>query len=308
MLACWLESPAARVRLEDWSEVSGLDLVALGTTATQDEIRDTAVTQPLVVAAELLAAAELRERGFLPEYGEEPAEAHRETVVAGHSIGELAALAMAGVIDDSSAIRLAAVRGAAMARACAEHETSMVAVLGGREEDVRESIASAGLFAANVNASGQIVAAGDAENCAAFAANPPARAKVRPLEVAGAFHTPFMASAVEEFATAAAGVAVHDPACTLLSNADGAVVTSGLEAVDRVVAQITSPVRWDLCGLTQLDLGVTAFVELPPAGALAGIAKRQMRDAERLAVAAPGDLDAVPGLAGAAMAGEYHCA
>ena len=309
MLADWLELPGARARLEQWSAASGLDLVALGTTATKDEIRDTAVTQPLVVAAALLAAAELRSRGLLPETdGDTTDGRHRDTVVAGHSIGELAALAMAGVISDDDAVLLAAIRGSAMAKACADNDTSMVAVLGGREEEVREAIAAAGLFPANINANGQIVAAGEASACEALSDNPPSRAKVRQLEVAGAFHTPFMEPAVEEFATAAAGVEVRDPECTLLSNSDGHSVTSGLEALDRVVSQVTSPVRWDLCAQTQTDLGVTAFIELPPSGTLAGIAKRQMRGTDRLAMGVPEDLDAANKLAMSASESLYHCA
>lgn len=305
MLAEWLESPAARARLEEWSGVAGLDLAWLGAEASQEEIRDTAITQPLVVASELLAAAGLREHGLLPQAREESGEhghhhTDETTVVAGHSIGELAALAMAGVLSDVDAVRLAAARGAAMARACAEHETTMVAVLGGREEEVRSAIAEAGLYSANVNAAGQIVAAGDATACADFAANPPTRTKVRALDVAGAFHTPFMESAVAEFSAAAAEVEVHDPVCTLLSNADGAAVTSGRAALESVVAQITSPVRWDLCTQTQMDMGVSTFVELPPAGALTGIAKRQMRGVERLTIASPGDIGTVAGATQAA--------
>ena len=309
MLADWLERPGARARLEQWSAASGLDLVTLGTTASKDEIRDTAVTQPLVVAAALLAAAELRDRGLLPEAEVSPADdRHRDTVVAGHSIGELAALAMAGVISDDDAVLLAAIRGSAMAKACADHDTSMVAVLGGRENEVRTAIADAGLYPANINASGQIVAAGDAAACAALSENPPTRAKVRQLEVAGAFHTPFMQSAVEEFATVAAAVTVSDPECTLLSNVDGQAVSSGHEALDRVVSQVTSPVRWDLCSQTQTELGVSAFIELPPSGALAGIAKRQMRGVDRLAMQGPDDLDSANSLAMSASASLYHCA
>ena len=173
---------------------------------------------------------------------------------------------------------------------------------------MRAAIADAGLYPANINATGQIVAAGDASACAALSENPPARAKVRPLEVAGAFHTPFMHSAVEEFATAAAAVTVSDPVCTLLSNVDGQAVDFGHDAIDRVVSQVTSPVRWDLCAQTQTELGVTAFIELPPSGALAGIAKRQMRGTDRLAMESPADLDSANSLAMSASASLYHCA
>src|SRR5699024_2816596 len=256
MLAPWLELPGASARLEDWSAASGLDLERLGTTATLQEITDTAVTQPLVVASALLGAAELRRRGQIPS----------DPVVAGPSIGE------------PDALRLAAARGAAMSRACAARPTGMIAVLGGLEADVLLALDGAGLVPANRNGAGQIVAAGPLEACDALEQNPPGRARLRRLEVAGAFHTSHMEPAVEEFHPLADSVDVNDPELTLLSNADGNVVTSGRDALDRVVSQITHPVRWDLCTQTMLKLGVDAFVELPPSGALVGLAKRMMRE------------------------------
>jgi len=292
MLAPWLELPGAQSRLDEWSAASGLDLERLGTTATLQDITDTAVTQPLVVAAALLGAAELRRRGQVPA----------DTIVAGHSIGEVAALAIAGVISESDALRLASVRGAAMSRACADRPTGMIAVLGGVEADVLMALETAGLTPANRNGAGQIVAAGLLEACDALEKNPPSRARLRRLDVAGAFHTSFMASAVDEVRELAAGIEVRDPELTLLSNADGIAVTSGRDALDRIVSQITSPVRWDLCTQTMLKRGVDTFVELPPSGALVGLAKRMMREVPRYGLTAPEDLeqalDAVPALTG----------
>ena len=292
MLAPWLELPGAADRVAEWSAASGLDLERLGTTASLEEITDTAVTQPLVVAAALLGAAELRRRGELPA----------DTVVAGHSIGEVAALAVAGVLPEADALALAATRGAAMARACAQRPTGMVAVLGGREEDVLLTLESLDLVPANRNAAGQIVAAGTVEACDALEQNPPTRARLRRLEVAGAFHTAYMASAVDEVASLATTLEPGDPELTLLSNADGTVVGSGTEALERIVSQVTHPVRWDLCTQTMLKLGVDSLVELPPSGTLVGIAKRQMREATRAGITGPEDLEqvfaAVPALAG----------
>jgi len=293
MLAPWLELPAASDRLDEWSASSGLDLERLGTTATLQEITDTAVTQPLVVASALLGAAELRRRGQVP----------CDTMVAGHSIGEIAALAIAGVVSEADALRLASVRGAAMSRACAERPTGMIAVLGGVEADVLLSLDTAGLQPANRNGAGQIVAAGPLEACDALEQNPPSRARLRRLEVAGAFHTHHMASAVDEVRDLADTIEVNDPELTLVSNADGMVVTSGRDALDRVVSQITHPVRWDLCTQTMLKLGVDAFIELPPSGSLVGLAKRMMRDVPRYGVTTPEDLElaleSVPALSGA---------
>ncbi|OAV78621.1 ACP S-malonyltransferase [Dietzia sp. 111N12-1] len=293
MLAPWLELPGASDRLDEWSASSGLDLERLGTTATLQEITDTAVTQPLVVASALLGAAELRRRGQVPS----------DTMVAGHSIGEIAALAIAGVVSEADALRLASVRGAAMSRACAERPTGMIAVLGGVEADVLLSLDTAGLQPANRNGAGQIVAAGPLEACDALEQNPPSRARLRRLEVAGAFHTHHMASAVAEFCELADTIEVNDPELTLISNADGMVVTSGRDALDRVVSQITHPVRWDLCTQTMLKLGVDTFVELPPSGSLVGLAKRMMRDVPRYGVTTVEDLEfaleSVPALSGA---------
>lgn len=281
MLAPWLELPGAQSRLDAWSASSGLDLERLGTTATLQDITDTAVTQPLVVASALLGAAELRRRGHLPS----------DTIVAGHSIGEVSALAIAGVISGSDALRLASVRGAAMSRACADRPTGMIAVLGGVEADVLLALENAGLTPANRNGAGQIVAAGPLEACDALEQNAPSRARLRRLEVAGAFHTEYMASAVEEVRALAETIEVRDPELTLLSNADGMAVTSGRQALDQVISQITNPVRWDLCTQTMLKRGVDTFVELPPSGALVGLAKRMMRDVPRYGLTTPEDLD-----------------
>lgn len=292
MLAPWLELPGAQSRLDAWSASSGLDLERLGTTATLQDITDTAVTQPLVVASALLGATELRRRGHLPA----------DTIVAGHSIGEVSALAIAGVISESDALRLASVRGSAMSRACADRPTGMIAVLGGVEADVLLALENAGLTPANRNGAGQIVAAGPLEACDALEQNPPSRARLRRLEVAGAFHTEYMASAVEDVRALAGTIEVRDPELTLLSNADGMAVTSGRQALDQVISQITSPVRWDLCTQTMLKRGVDTFVELPPSGALVGLAKRMMRGVPRYGLTTPEDLDqtleSVPALSG----------
>ncbi|CAM3866104.1 ACP S-malonyltransferase [Tsukamurella ocularis] len=277
MLTAWLDQPSAVERLRAWSEIAGLDLVRLGTIAEADEITDTAVTQPLVVAAALLAFEQM---------GTQPSD----TVVAGHSVGELAAAAVAGVITADDAVRLAAIRGRAMAAACALVPTSMTAVLGGDEADVLATLESFDLIPANMNASGQIVAAGTVENLQKLADNAPEKARLRPLAVAGAFHTEFMAPAQEAVAAAAQTITPRDPQLTLLSNRDGQPVTSGAEALAAIVAQVTRPVRWDLCTATMREAEVSMVVELPPAGALVGIAKRELKGVPQVAVKTPADL------------------
>ena len=289
-LAPWLDVPGVAERLGAASELAGLDLIRFGTTATADEIKDTAVAQPLLVAAALAAAGALASRGA-GRAGEGPSDI-RTDAAAGHSVGELAAGVLAGVLGADDAMRLVSVRGTAMASASAVEPTGMTAVLGGDEDAVLAAIARHGLTPANVNGAGQIVAAGTLADLEAFAADPPTGARLRPLQVAGAFHTRHMAPAVAALRDAAAHVTVTDPAITLLSDADGAAVTTGKEWLERVVAQVAAPVRWDLCMKTMADLGVTALIELPPAGTLTGLARRALPGVVQLAIKAPDQLDA----------------
>ncbi|MEB3020875.1 ACP S-malonyltransferase [[Mycobacterium] crassicus] len=289
MLSPWLDGPAAGeagAQLAAWSKVSGLDLVTLGTTATAEEITDTAVTQPLVVAATLLAYAELSKRRNGP--------LSQDVIVAGHSVGEIAAYAIAGVISPDDAVMLAATRGREMAKACALEPTGMAAVLGGDEAEVLARLEQLDLIPANRNAVGQIVAAGPLTSLDKLAEDPPAKARVRKLATAGAFHTQFMAPALEAYAAAAEQVSTAEPTATLLSNRDGQPVTSAAVAMEQLVAQLTRPVRWDLCTETLRAREVTAIVEFPPAGTLAGIAKRELRGTPTHAVKSPADLDGLP--------------
>ncbi len=291
MLSPWLDLPGAADQLDIWSKASGLDLVRLGTTASTEEITDTAVTQPLVVAATLLAHQELAKRDLLngPELGQ-------ELIVAGHSVGEIAAYAIAGVMAADDAVALAATRGAEMAKACAIEPTGMSAVLGGEEADVLSRLEQLDLFPANRNGAGQIVAAGPLTALEKLAEDPPAKARVRTLGVAGAFHTKYMAPALDRYAAAAAAIATAEPTAMLLSNRDGKPVTSAAAAMDALVAQLTQPVRWDLCTATLREQKVTAVVEFPPAGALTGIAKRELRGVTARAVKSPADLDELANL------------
>jgi [acyl-carrier-protein] S-malonyltransferase len=282
MLASWLELPGAADRISTWSQSSGLDLAILGTTAAAEEITDTAVTQPLVVAATLLAWEELTKCGLL---------AGRGFIAAGHSVGEIAAYAIAGVISSDDAVALAATRGAEMAKACATEPTGMSAVLGGDEAEVLSRLEELDLVPANRNAAGQIVAAGSLAALGKLAEDPPEKARVRPLATAGAFHTHYMASASDGYAAAAERVATQAPTATLLSNADGQPVASAADAMSKLVAQLTRPVRWDLCTETLRQSNVTAIVEFPPAGTLAGIAKRELKGVPTKSVKSPADLD-----------------
>lgn len=262
-LTPWLDLTGTEARLRDWSALAGVDLLHLGTDADADEIKDTARTQPLLVAAALLAAEHLPLDGV--------------ALTAGHSVGELGAAALAGVLTADAAITLAGVRGREMAAACALEPTGMAAVLGGDPDEVIAAIEANGLYPANRNGAGQIVAAGALDGLDKLAAAPPARTRIIRLQVAGAFHTPYMAPAETALAAEAAGITPADPARTLLSNLDGTAVDNGAAMVQRLVRQVTAPVRWDLCMRTLADLGVTGVIELPPAGTLAGLVKRELK-------------------------------
>ncbi|MFC9700618.1 MULTISPECIES: ACP S-malonyltransferase [unclassified Streptomyces] len=278
-LTPWLELPGAADRIAAWSEAIGLDLVHYGTKADADEIRDTAVAQPLLVAAGLLSAAALGE--VTPG------------AVAGHSVGEFTAAAFAGVLDDTAALRLVRTRGLAMAEAAAVTATGMSALLGGDPEVTVPHLEKLGLTAANVNGAGQIVAAGTLEQLAALDADKPEGVRrVVALKVAGAFHTHHMAPAVAKLEEAAAELSPADPAVTYVSNKDGRTVATGAEVLARLVGQVANPVRWDLCMETFQELGATALIEVCPGGTLTGIAKRALPGVATVALKTPDDLDA----------------
>src|SRR5579875_2963018 len=291
-LSPWLELPGVAERLGAASELAGCDLIRAGTTAGADEITDTAVAQPLLVAAALAAAAEFSAAAGLAGGPPRSPAGAGAGAAAGHSVGELAAGVIAGVLSADDAMRLVRARGAAMAEAAAAEPSGMTAVLGGEADAVLAAISRCGLTAANVNGAGQVVAAGAVSGLEALAADPPPGARLRPLQVAGAFHTRYMAPAVAALRDAAAGIECADPAITLLSNADGTAVTTGKEWLERIVAQVAAPVRWDLCMRTMSDLGVTALIELPPAGTLAGLARRALPGVAVLALKSPDQLDA----------------
>ncbi|WP_405440777.1 ACP S-malonyltransferase [Streptomyces avidinii] len=278
-LTPWLELPGAADRVAAWSDAIGLDLAHYGTNADADEIRDTAVAQPLLVAAGLLSASAL---GSPAAFG----------AVAGHSVGEITAAAYAGVLSDADALSLVRTRGLAMAEASAVTETGMAAVLGGDRDVVVAHLEKLGLTPANINGAGQIVAAGTMEQIEALQADKPEGSmKVVALKVAGAFHTHHMAPAVATLEKAAEALTPADPALKYVSNRDGLVVATGADVVARLVGQVANPVRWDLCMETFAELGVTGIIELCPGGTLTGLAKRALKGVPSVGLKTPDDLD-----------------
>jgi len=277
----WVADPAHRALLEQYGDAAGIDLVAHGTVSDADTIRDTAIAQPLIVAASLLSAHALLE-----------GRRDRVGAVAGHSVGEFAAAAVAGVLTDTDAVRLVRERGLAMADAAAAVPTGMSAVLGGDEDTLAARLAELGLSAANMNGAGQTVVAGELPALAALAAEPVAGSRVIPLQVAGAFHTHYMSPAVDRLRAAVADVAVGEPSIPLHTNRDGSRVASGAQFVELLVGQVSSPVRWDLCMEQFAAHGVSGVIELLPAGALVGLAKRALKGVPTVAVKSPDDLPA----------------
>lgn len=281
-LAPWLELPSVAGHLASLSEIAGIDLTAHGTTSDEDTIKDTAIAQPLIVAAGLVAAKSL----FDVELNALP------VILAGHSVGEITASALAAVLTEDEAMTFVRERANSMAAAAAVTPTGMSAVVGGDPAEVLAAIEASGATPANVNGAGQTVAAGTFEQLKSLAENPPAKARVIPLKVAGAFHTSHMSPAVSALKSLRPTLRPKNPQVPLLSNFDGAEVTDGSVAVESLIAQVSRPVRWDLCMATLVQRGVTGVIELAPAGTLAGLAKRGMPGVKTVAVKTPDDLTA----------------
>ena len=278
----WLSEPGFREHLEQLSDTVGIDLVAHGTTSDADTIRDTAVAQPLIVAAGLISAAALL------------ADGRREKIagVAGHSVGEVTAAAVAGILSEQDAVAFVRERGQSMAAAAAITQTGMSAVIGGDEDELLARLAELGLFPANFNGGGQLVVAGALDALAQLQAEPVAGTRVIPLQVAGAFHTSFMEPAVAHLTEVAAGLTTSDPTLPIWTNKGGVLVEDGRHFVDLLVGQVSSPVRWDKTMAAFANAGVTGIIELAPAGALVGLAKRGLKGVPTVAVKTPDDLAA----------------
>ena len=283
-LGPWVAEPRFRSHLERLSDAAQLDLVAHGTESDADTIRDTSVAQPLIVAAGLLSLRAILDGA--------PDSDGQVAGIAGHSVGEVTAAAGAGVLTEEDAMVLVRERGRAMAEAASAVRTGMSAVIGAAEDELLPALDALGLSPANFNGGGQIVVAGELDALERLKADPPAGARVIPLQVAGAFHTRYMQPAVERLRDVASGLPVADPAIGLWTNRDGSPVRSGAEFLELLVGQVSSPVRWDRCMETFAGQGVTGILELAPAGALVGLAKRALKGVPTVAVKTPDDIPA----------------
>jgi [acyl-carrier-protein] S-malonyltransferase len=271
MLQPWLGWPGAKSLVAELSEAAGLDLVQRSANASDEELKKTEIAQPLLLATALLSWGALN-----------APSAHGTkfdlAAVAGHSVGEFAASIIAEVLSPTDAMRLVKLRGHAMANASKTPETGMAAVLGGNEAAVMAAIEQCDLHAANINAQGQIVAAGLLTNLAELPERVPDGCRVRPLAVAGAFHTKFMSSALQEFNTAAKTTEFRDPKITFVSNDAGKVLVTGQQIREHLTKQIAKPVDWLACQRTFAKIGIKQMIELAPGKTLSAIAKRETPD------------------------------
>jgi [acyl-carrier-protein] S-malonyltransferase len=281
MLSSWLQNDDSLALIKQFSEICETNLLKLGTTADQSEVTATNNAQTLLASLAFLSADKLNWEKF------------QRIIFSGHSVGELSASCLAGFYSMQDAMQLVSVRGKAMAEAATSSQiTGMSAVLGGKKEEVIKHIQKYNLVSANVNSEGQIIASGLLTDLERLAENPPDSTKVRRLDVAGAFHSEFMKPAEAKLAQKFNQINLNEPGFRYISNKDGSVVTKSSDLKNRLVSQISSPVRWDMCQATMKDLGVTGMLELAPGGVLTGIAKREMPGVELFAIKSPGDITA----------------
>jgi [acyl-carrier-protein] S-malonyltransferase len=279
MFSSWFSDEKNSEKLSNYSDLVNIDLIHFGTVASQPEITATNIAQPLLTAMALISFSNLE------------IESNPNTIFSGHSVGEFSAACLAGFYSDETAMKLVAVRGKAMADAASSNSaTGMSAVLGGDKAEVIKHIEQFDLVPANVNSNGQIVASGLLTNLEKLSATPPAATKVRKLDVAGAFHSQFMKSAEAELEKEFAEIELYKPTNRFISNKDGQIVTETIDLKYRLISQITSPVRWDLCQARMIELGVTGMLELAPGGVLTGIAKREIPGVELFAIKSPADI------------------
>ena len=281
-LSSWLELPKFKSEIDKYSAVLDMDLTHYGTKADADEIKDTRIAQPLIVAASMASYAVL-----VDALGERSAF----SAVAGHSVGEITAAYICGILDTESSLKFVKARGEQMARAAGLEASSMAAVVGGDQELVLGTLADLGLFAANYNGKGQIVAAGSAAKIQELIQSPPAGTRVVGLAVAGAFHTSFMESAKDELTSLATSLNTSNPDLIIWTNSDGSSIEHGDKFLELLINQVSKPVRWDKTMDSMSLAGVTKIIELLPGGTLTGIAKRSMPGVDTLALKNPEDLE-----------------
>lgn len=278
----WVDHPSWEL-IDEASEVAGRDIARLLLDADAEELRDTRNAQMTTLVSSLVVLDAVERLGIEP------------SLCAGHSLGEYTALTATGALSFEDGVRLVGERSAAMHDAGLASPGTMAAVLGLDDEDVEVACrrADADVWVANFNAPGQVVIAGSPDGVAAATAHAKelGAKKVMPLQVAGAFHTPFMTAARERLRAAIATAGIRDTEVPVVSNVDALAHDRGEEWSSLLSAQLSSPVRWKHSLLTMGELGIRAVAELGPGGVLTGMAKRTMPDVRTISVATPDDLD-----------------
>jgi [acyl-carrier-protein] S-malonyltransferase len=273
--------PEARELLELASRASGLDLIHLTFDAPEEELVDTEVQQPALVATSLAVLAAIRKRGIKPDF------------VVGHSVGEFAALAAAGAMRVEEAIAVVRERGLAMAEAARRHPGSMAAILGLEDETVERICRRIlNVWPANYNCPGQIVVSGEhlaVDEACEVATSEGARRAVK-LRVSGAFHSPLVAKAADRLRPALERVKFNEPSAPFMST-----VTARIENAKRagplLVEQLTAPVRFTQAAQALMKEGVNTFVEIGPGNVLSGLVKRIDRNVKTISVSSPAGVD-----------------
>lgn len=269
--------------VDEASELLGLDLRRLLLDAEPDELVRTDVAQLATFVMSMVVSDALRRAGVAPQ------------ACAGHSLGEYSALTSAGALSLADGLRLVVVRGNAMRRAAEAYPGTMAAVLGLDDESAEEACRQAGgdVWVANRNAPGQVVLSGSsaALELAGKAARELGARRVVPLQVGGAFHTPYMAAAGDDLRAALDAAALAAPAAPVVANVDGCPHAGAEEWPDLLLQQLCSPVLWHQSVLRLSGDGATTFVEVGPGGVLSGLARRILPDAGTVSVAVPEEVD-----------------
>jgi [acyl-carrier-protein] S-malonyltransferase len=269
--------------VDEASEIAERDVGRLLLDADADELRDTRHAQLTTFVSSLMVLDAAERLGLEPSF------------CAGHSLGEYTALTATGALGFDEGVRLVCERADAMHQAGVENPGTMAAVLGLDDDQVEVACrrADSDVWVANFNAPGQVVIAGSAEGVAAAGAvsKELGAKKVMPLQVSGAFHTPFMTAARDRLRKAIAEANPRDTEVPVISNVDALAHNTGATWSSLLSAQLSSPVRWKHCLLTLEENGVTEFVELGPGGVLTGMAKRTLESARTISVSTPEDLE-----------------
>lgn len=281
MLESWLIDEDTKNFVNNISQTLNYDFTHYGIFAGQDEINQTQNTQPLLVLNSLISFDKLNL---------DPQKL-KKVIFAGHSVGEIVSYCLSGIISKSEALEISILRGKAMSNNLdSQNQTGMAAIIGELDNHITNLIESFDLQIANKNSSQQTVVGGLLDNINNLIDSKPNGIRIIKLSVSAAFHTNFMNKASEIFQSGLEKFNFKDPLNQIISNFDGLELKNGDLAKQRLIGQLTSSVRWDLCQKKFVEMGVTGILELSPGGVLAGISKRENPNIETFAIKTPEDI------------------